>query len=58
MIITGLRPIYVIFFKFLPISFQMKNNDEALTQKRLAKVSNFAEEKTDLSPSVRTCMAI
>ena len=25
---TGLRPIYVIFFKFLPISFQIKNNDE------------------------------
>ena len=24
----------------------------------LAKVSNIAEEKTDLSPSVRTCMAI
>ena len=23
---TGLRPIYVIFFKFLPISLQMKNN--------------------------------
>ena len=22
--ITGLRPIYVIFFEFLPISFQMK----------------------------------
>ena len=30
----------------------------ALTQTRLAKVSNFAEEKTDLSPSVCTCMAI
>ena len=30
----------------------------ALTQKRLAKVSNFAEEKTNLSPSVCTCMAI
>ena len=58
---TGLRPIYVIFFEFLPISFQMKNNDdiyEALIQKRLAKVSNFAEEKTDVTPSVRTCMAI
>ena len=27
-ICTGLRPIYVMFFKFLPISFQMKNNDE------------------------------
>ena len=27
----------------------------ALTQTRLAKVSNFAEEKTDLFPSVRTC---
>ena len=26
-ICTGLRPIYVIFFEFLPISFQMKNND-------------------------------
>ena len=52
---TGLRPIYVMFFKFLSISFQM---DVALTQTRLAKVSNFAEEKTDLSPSVRTCMAI
>ena len=25
---TGLRPIYVMFFKFLPISFQMKNNDD------------------------------
>ena len=25
---TGLRPIYVMFFKVLPISFQMKNNDE------------------------------
>ena len=24
----GLRPIYVIFFEFLPISFQMKNNDD------------------------------
>ena len=24
----GLRPIYVMFFKFFPISFQMKNNDE------------------------------
>ena len=24
---TGLRPIYVMFFKFLLISFQMKNND-------------------------------
>ena len=30
----------------------------ALTQTRLAKVSNFAEEKTDLSPSVCMCMAI
>ena len=30
----------------------------ALTQTRLAKVSNFAEDKTDLSPSVRTYMAI
>ena len=27
-IIMGLRPIYVMFFKFLPISFQMKNNDD------------------------------
>ena len=26
--LTGLRPIYVIFFDFLPISFQMKNNDD------------------------------
>ena len=25
---TGLRPIYVMFFRFLPISFQMKNNDD------------------------------
>ena len=25
---TGLRPIYVMFFKLLPISFQMKNNDD------------------------------
>ena len=25
---TGLRPIYVMFFKFLSISFQMKNNDD------------------------------
>ena len=25
---TGLRPIYVMFFKFLPISFQMKNKDD------------------------------
>ena len=25
---TGLRPIYVVFFEFLPISFQMKNNDD------------------------------
>ena len=25
---TGLRPIYAMFFKFLPISFQMKNYDE------------------------------
>ena len=25
---TGLRPIYVMFFKFLLISFQMKNNDD------------------------------
>ena len=25
---TGLRPIYVIFFEFLPISFQMKHNDD------------------------------
>ena len=48
----------MVFFKFLPISFQMKNYDVASTQTRLAKVSNFAEEKTDLSPSVRTCMAI
>ena len=24
--ITGLRPIYVMFFKFMDISFQMKNN--------------------------------
>ena len=30
----------------------------ALTQTRLAKVSNFAEEKTELFPSVRTCIAI
>ena len=51
---TGLRPIYVIFFKFLPISFQMKNNDDMWLS---LKVSNFAEEKTDLSPSVRMCMA-
>ena len=38
----------------------MKSNDDMrlLTQARLAKVSNFAKEKTDLSPSVRTCMAI
>ena len=48
----------MMFFKFLPFSFQMKNNDDMWTQTRLAKVSNFAEEKTDLSPSVRTCMAI
>ena len=26
--VTGLRPIYMIFFEFLPISFQMKNNDD------------------------------
>ena len=26
--LTGLRPIYVMFFKFLPISLQMKNNDD------------------------------
>ena len=25
---TGLRPIYVIFFEFLPFSFKMKNNDD------------------------------
>ena len=25
---TGLRPIYVMFFRFLLISFQMKNNDD------------------------------
>ena len=25
---TCLRPIYVMFFKFLVISFQMKNNDD------------------------------
>ena len=25
---TGLRPIYVMFFKFFPISFRMKNNDD------------------------------
>ena len=25
---TGLRPIYVIFFEILPISFQLKNNDD------------------------------
>ena len=25
---TGLRPIYVIFFEFLPISFKIKNNDD------------------------------
>ena len=25
---TGLRPIYVMFFKFLPIRFQMKNNGD------------------------------
>ena len=49
----------MMFFKFLLISFQMKNNDDmASTQTRLAKVSNFAEEKTNLCPSVRTCMAI
>ena len=30
----------------------------ALTETRLTKVSNFDEEKTDLSPSFRTCMAI
>ena len=29
-----------------------------LTQTRLAKVSIFSEEKTNLSPSVRTCRAI
>ena len=27
---TGLRPIYVKFFKFLLIGFQMKNNDDML----------------------------
>ena len=27
---TGLRPIYVIFFEFLPISFQMKNTDDMI----------------------------
>ena len=26
--ITGLRPIYVMFFKFLLVSFQMNNNDD------------------------------
>ena len=26
--VIRLRPIYVMFFKFLPISFQMKNNDD------------------------------
>ena len=25
---TGLRPIYLMFFKFLPISFHIKNNDD------------------------------
>ena len=30
----------------------------ALTQTRLAKFSDFAEEKTNLSPSVRMCMAL
>ena len=30
----------------------------ALTQTRLAKVSNFADDKIDLSPSVRIRMAI
>ena len=38
---TGLRPVYVIIFKFLLISFQMQNNDDmivALTKTRLAKV--------------------
>ena len=28
--ITGLRPIYMMFFKFLLIRFQMKNNDDML----------------------------
>ena len=28
--VTGLRPIYVMFFKFLLISFHMKNNDDML----------------------------
>ena len=29
---TGLRPIYMMFFKFLLISFQMKNNDDMTEQ--------------------------
>ena len=29
-----------------------------LDSNKVSKISNFAEEKTDLSPSVRTCMTI
>ena len=54
---TGLRPICVMFFKFLLISFQMKNNDDIWLCYKLSK-SLIAEEKTNLSPSVCTCMAI
>ena len=32
---TGLRPIYVMFFRFLLISFQMKNNDDMWVGKSL-----------------------
>ena len=49
----------MMFFKILLISFQMKIMIIcSFDQTRLAKVSIFSEYKTNLSPSVCTCMTI
>ena len=51
----------MMFFKFLLISFQMKNTVMMICGFDLNKVSKsliFSEEKTNLSPSVCTCRAI
>ena len=48
---TGLRPIYVIFFELLPISFQMKNNDDMrLDSNKVSKSLRFCRRENRFIP--------
>ena len=53
---TGLRPIYVMFFKFLPISFQMKNNDDMwLCLKQGEQKSQILRKRKPIYPLQFAC---